>query len=50
MPVMLGVFAGATLGSRALARVRPQILRTLFIVVLFALGAQMIYHGIRGAF
>ena len=50
MPVMLGVFAGATLGSRALAGARPEILRTLFIVVLFALGAQMIYHGLRGAF
>ena len=50
MPVMLGVFAGATLGSRALAGARPRMLRMLFIVVLIALGAQMIYHGLRGAF
>ena len=40
MPVMLGVFAGATLGSRVLAGARPGILRTLFIVVLVALGAR----------
>lgn len=50
MPVMLGVFVGATLGSRILAGVRTGMLRTLFIVVLAALGIQMIYHGLQGAF
>ena len=50
MPVMLGVFVGATLGSRVLAGVRTGMLRTLFIVVLAALGIQMIYHGLQGAF
>jgi uncharacterized membrane protein YfcA len=50
MPVMLGVFVGATLGSRILAGVRTGMLRTLFIVVLVALGMQMIFHGLRGAF
>jgi hypothetical protein len=48
MPVMLGVFLGATLGSRVLASARTRILRALFVAVLFALGAQMISHGLRG--
>jgi uncharacterized protein len=50
MPVMLGVVVGATLGSRVLAGARPKALRTLFIIVLVALGAQMVYHGLRGDF
>jgi uncharacterized protein len=50
MPVMLGVVVGATLGSRLLAGARPTVLRTLFVIVLIALGAQMIYHGLSGAF
>jgi hypothetical protein len=48
MPVMLGVVVGATLGSRILAGARPEILRRLFVVVLIALGVQMIYHGLAG--
>jgi uncharacterized protein len=46
MPVMLGVVIGASLGSRVLAGVRTAILRRLFVIVLIALGLQMIYHGL----
>jgi uncharacterized membrane protein YfcA len=49
MPVMLGVVVGATLGSRMLAGARPEILRRLFVIVLTALGFQMIYHGLASA-
>jgi uncharacterized membrane protein YfcA len=49
MPVMLGVVVGATLGSRVLTGAKPAILRRLFIIVLIALGLQMMYHGLAGA-
>ena len=50
VPVVVGVTAGAMLGTRTLAGARPSALRILFVVVLVALGGQMIYHGLRGAF
>jgi uncharacterized membrane protein YfcA len=50
MPVVVGVVAGATLGTRALIGVRPAVLRVVFVVVLVALGSQMIYHGLAGRF
>jgi uncharacterized membrane protein YfcA len=50
MPVVLGVVAGATLGTRALVGARPAALRIVFVVVLVALGGQMIYHGLSGRF
>jgi uncharacterized membrane protein YfcA len=49
-PVILGVVVGATLGTRALVGARPAALRKVFIVVLVALGCQMIYHGVTGGF
>src|SRR5262245_52090143 len=49
-PVILGVVIGATLGTRALVGARPAALRRVFVVVLIALGAQMIYHGVTGGF
>ena len=50
MPVILGVVVGATLGTRALVGARPAALRRVFVVVLVALGCQMIYHGLTGGF
>ncbi|MGH7331309.1 MAG: sulfite exporter TauE/SafE family protein [Candidatus Rokuibacteriota bacterium] len=50
MPVMLGVVAGASLGSRVLVAAKPENLRRLFVIVLIALGLQMIYHGLAGYF
>ena len=49
-PVILGVVVGATLGTRALVGARPAALRRVFVVVLAALGCQMIYHGVTGGF
>jgi uncharacterized membrane protein YfcA len=49
-PVILGVVVGAMLGTRALVGARPAALRKVFVVVLVALGCQMIYHGVTGAF
>jgi len=46
MPVMLGVLAGATLGSRFLMEARVGVLRTVFRGVLLVLGAEMIWNGL----
>ena len=48
MPVMLGVLVGATSGTRFLVRARVPVLRIIFGVVVAALAAEMIYHGITG--
>jgi len=50
VPVILGVVAGATLGTRALVGARPAALRVVFVIVLIALGCQMMYHGLAGNF
>lgn len=48
-PVMLGVLAGAFIGTRVLVRLSNQRVRQFFLVVLLALGLEMIIRGIRGA-
>src|SRR5689334_9029859 len=48
MPVVLGVLAGSTIGTRVLARTRSAPLRALFAVVIAVLAVQMILNGIRG--
>lgn len=48
MPVMLGVLAGAYLGSRALIKARTKVLRLIFSVVIFMLAIEMIYNGMTG--
>jgi uncharacterized membrane protein YfcA len=48
MPVVLGVLGGAMLGARILTRTRSARLRTLFALVILALGAEMIYNGATG--
>jgi uncharacterized membrane protein YfcA len=48
MPVMLGVLAGATLGSRLLIRTAPGVLRVVFGIVIAILGVEMIVHGANG--
>jgi len=49
-PVVVGVVVGATLGTRVLVGARPAMLRVVFVIVLVALGCQMIYHGATGGF
>jgi uncharacterized membrane protein YfcA len=48
MPVMLGVLAGAFLGSRVLVRARVKTLRLVFGIVILAMAAEMILHGLAG--
>lgn len=45
MPVMLGVLAGALLGSRLLVSAKTKVLRLVFAILIFFLALQMIYKG-----
>jgi uncharacterized membrane protein YfcA len=46
-PVSLGVVLGAVAGSRVLGRIDSRLLRSVFIVILLAAAAQMIWEGLR---
>jgi uncharacterized membrane protein YfcA len=48
MPVMLGVLLGSVLGARLLPRLKTNVLRLVFGVVILALGIEMIFHGLTG--
>lgn len=48
MPVMLGVLAGSLIGARVLAGTEVRVLRTVFAVVIGALGIEIIYSGLAG--
>lgn len=48
-PVILGVVAGAFLGTRLLVRLSNQSVRLFFLVILLALAVEMIARGVRGA-
>jgi hypothetical protein len=47
-PVILGVTLGAFLGTRLLVRLSNTAVRRFFLVVLLALGVEMLVRGIRG--
>src|SRR5262245_21723888 len=48
-PVILGILLGAFLGTRLLVRLANQAIRRFFLVVLLALGVEMLVRGVRGA-
>jgi len=48
MPVMLGVLAGAVLGSKVLMRTRVRTLRLIFGCVVLVLAVEMVVNGILG--
>jgi uncharacterized membrane protein YfcA len=48
MPVVLGVIAGAFLGSKILVKSETKWLRIFFAVIIVFLAFQMIYNGITG--
>jgi uncharacterized membrane protein YfcA len=48
MPVMLGVLGGSLIGTRILVRAQVTTLKSLFGLVIVALGCEMIYSGIAG--
>ncbi|HUX20565.1 MAG TPA: sulfite exporter TauE/SafE family protein [Spirochaetia bacterium] len=50
MPVMLGVLAGSTFGARVLIRARSRVLRIIFVIVIAALGIQMVLKSLFGLF
>jgi hypothetical protein len=47
-PVMLGVLAGSLLGAKVLVHSRVSLLRTIFALVIAALGVEMIVNGWLG--
>jgi uncharacterized membrane protein YfcA len=47
-PIILGVTAGAFLGTRILVRLSNQAVRRVFLCVLGVLGVEMIVRGLRG--
>ncbi len=44
-PLVVGVLAGATIGSRMVLQARTALLRRLFAAVLLAVAAQMLWRG-----
>jgi hypothetical protein len=48
MPVMLGVLGGSLTGSKLLVHANVKTLRTVFAVVIVALGIEMIFNSITG--
>ncbi|HSX21051.1 MAG TPA: sulfite exporter TauE/SafE family protein, partial [Gammaproteobacteria bacterium] len=44
-PVLLGVLCGAWSGVRLFEKAKPHTLRTIFSIIVFILGLQMIYNG-----
>lgn len=47
-PVALGVLVGATLGSRILGKLKSRVVRTIFVIVLLVVAAQMLFKGAIG--
>jgi uncharacterized membrane protein YfcA len=47
-PVAIGVLLGAASGSRWLGRIHSNTLRSIFVIVLLWVSAQMLLRGIRG--
>jgi uncharacterized membrane protein YfcA len=47
-PVIVGVTAGAFIGTRVLVRVTNQVVRRVFLAVLGVLGFEMILRGLEG--
>jgi hypothetical protein len=45
---MLGVLAGSLLGARLLVKAHVSTLRSIFTVVILALGIEMIVNGFLG--
>lgn len=50
LPVMIGVLAGAMIGSRILMRTDPKKLRRFFAFIIIFLALNMMYNGFKGKF
>ena len=47
-PVAAGVLVGATGGSRLLPRLKNRLIRSIFVLVLLWISAEMLWKGVRG--
>ena len=47
-PVVIGVVAGAFIGTRVLVRISNRSVRQFFLIILIALAVEMLFRGIRG--
>lgn len=47
-PVMIGVLIGSMVGSRLLVRMKVNVLRLIFALVIVVLGIEMIFNGATG--
>jgi uncharacterized membrane protein YfcA len=45
-PVAMGVLSGAFIGSHTLGRIQSHAMRTVFVVVLVVVAAQMLFKGV----
>jgi uncharacterized protein len=48
-PVVIGVVAGAFIGTRVLVRISNRSVRQFFLIILIALAVEMLFRGIRGS-
>jgi len=48
-PIVIGVVAGAFIGTRVLVRISNRSVRQFFLIILIALAVEMLFRGIRGS-
>jgi uncharacterized membrane protein YfcA len=48
VPVVIGVFTGARIGSGVLKRINAVLLKRIFVTVMILIAIEMFYHGVRG--
>lgn len=46
-PVALGIIVGSWIGARAMTRMRPELIRKIFVIVLVIVSVQMIMRGFK---
>ncbi|MFD1670484.1 sulfite exporter TauE/SafE family protein [Agrilactobacillus yilanensis] len=44
-PLAIGILAGATIGSRIMQRLKPRVIRMIFIPIILFMGVQMVLKG-----
>lgn len=49
-PLAIGILVGATIGSRIMQRLRPRVIRMIFIPIILFMGLQMVFKGFGVSF
>lgn len=49
-PLAIGILVGATIGSRIMQRLRPKVIRMIFIPIILFMGLQMVFKGFGVSF